>query len=209
MRRTRALDLRPGPHWGSDMGCLVSRAQLDRVTAHVEDAVAQGARVLTGGRPRPDLGPLVHEPTVLEGVRPGMDCFAEETFGPVVALYLFAGEEEAVALANDGDYGLNASVYSRDTRRAGRLARELRCGTVNVNEAFAATFSSVDAPMGGMRASGLGRRQGPEGLLRFTEPQSVAVQRLVRFGPVGGLGDERFARLVTAQARLLHRLGRA
>ena len=90
------------------MGSLISQQQLDTVTAHVEDAVAKGARVLTGGKARPDLGPFFFEPTILEGVTPDMTCFGHETFGPVIALYRFHDEGEAVDRANDGEYGLNA-----------------------------------------------------------------------------------------------------
>jgi succinate-semialdehyde dehydrogenase/glutarate-semialdehyde dehydrogenase len=207
--RVKAMRLQPGLAWGSDMGTLISQAQLDAVTAHVEDARGKGVRVLAGGRARPDLGPYYYEPTVLEGVTPDMRCFGEETFGPVVSVYRFSDEADAIARANDGEYGLNASVWTRDGDRGRAVARRIRCGTVNVNEAFAATFASIDAPMGGMRESGLGRRQGAEGILRYTETQSVATQRLLRFGPMLGLSDERYAKVMAAQLRLLKRLGRA
>jgi succinate-semialdehyde dehydrogenase/glutarate-semialdehyde dehydrogenase len=206
--RTRAQRLGPGLDWRSDIGSLVSPAQLATVTAHVDDAVAKGARVLTGGRPRPDLGPCFYEPTILEGVEPRMTCFAEETFGPVVSLYRFHDEADAVARANEGDYGLNASVYTRDLKRGRALARQVRCGTVNVNEGFAATFASLDSPMGGLRSSGLGRRQGREGLLRFTDPQTVAVQRLGGLAAPRGLSEERYADAMTRGLRLLRRVGR-
>ncbi len=206
--RVRAMRLEPGLGWGSDMGSLISQEQLDAVTAHVEDARARGARVLVGGRARPDLGPYCYEPTVLEGVTPEMACFGHETFGPVVSLYRFGDEADAVARANEGEYGLNASIYSRDGARARALARQVRCGTVNINEGFGATFASIDSPMGGMRESGLGRRQGAEGIHRYTETQSVATQRLVRFGPMLGMSDRGYARLMTANLRLMHKLGR-
>lgn len=206
--RTQAMTLGATLDWGNDMGSLISQAQLDTVTAHVEDAVARGARVLAGGRARPDLGPFYYEPTILEGVTPAMTCFGTETFGPVVSLYRFHDESDAVARANDGEYGLNASIYSRDTRRARELAARIQCGTVNINEAFGATFASIDSPMGGMRQSGMGRRQGSEGVLRYTEPQSVAVQRLVRFAPMLGMSDETYGRVMTANLRLMKKLGR-
>ena len=104
------------------MGTLISADQLETVTAHVDDAVAKGARVLAGGRARPDLGPYFYEPTILEGVTPDMTCFGNETFGPVVALYRFHDEADAVARANAGEYGLNGSIYSQDGARA-RAAR--------------------------------------------------------------------------------------
>jgi succinate-semialdehyde dehydrogenase/glutarate-semialdehyde dehydrogenase len=206
--RTEAMVLGPGIDWGSDMGSLTSRQQLKTVSAHVDDARSQGARVLTGGRARADLGPFYYEPTILEGVTPEMTCFGTETFGPVVSVYRFADESDAVARANAGDYGLNASIYTRDTARGRALAAQVRCGTVNVNEAFGATFASIASPMGGMRESGLGRRQGAEGIHRYTEAQSVATQRLVRLSPMLGMSDERFARVMTANLRLLNKLGR-
>jgi len=207
--RTQAMTLGATLDWGNDMGPLISQAQLDTVTAHVDDAVAKGARVLTGGRARPDLGPYFYEPTILEGVTPDMTCFGKETFGPVVALYRFHDEADAVARANAGEYGLNASIYSQDGPRARFLARHIRCGTVNINEGFAATFASLDAPMGGMRESGVGRRQGGEGVLRYTETQSVATQRLIRFGPQLGLSDRAYAGVMNANLRLMKKLGRA
>ena len=112
-----------------------------------------------------------------------MTCFGKETFGPVVSLYRFHDEADAVSRANGGDYGLNASIYSQDGARARFIARHIKCGTVNINEAFGATFASLDTPMGGMRESGTGRRQGAEGVLRFTETQSVATQRVMRARP--------------------------
>lgn len=209
VQHTLAMNLSAGLEWGSDMGSLISQDQLDTVTAHVEDAVAKGATVLAGGRARPDLGPFYFEPTILEGVTPEMTCFGEETFGPVIALYRFHDEAEAVARANDGEYGLNASIYSRDVKRARAIARQIKCGTVNINEAFAATFGSVDAPMGGMRESGQGRRQGGEGILRYTETQSVASQSLLRFSPQFGMSNEQYAKTMTVSLRLMKKLGRA
>jgi succinate-semialdehyde dehydrogenase/glutarate-semialdehyde dehydrogenase len=137
-----------------------------------------------------------------------MTCFGDETFGPVISVYRFQDESEAVARANDGEYGLNASIYTRDTERGRQLARQIKCGTVNVNEAFGATFASIDSPMGGMRESGLGRRQGAEGIHRYTESQSVATQRLLRFAPMLGMKDETYARMMTANLRLMKKLGR-
>jgi acyl-CoA reductase-like NAD-dependent aldehyde dehydrogenase len=208
VERTKAMRLGSGLEWGSDMGSLISQDQLDTVTAHVEDAVGKGARVLAGGRARPDLGPYFYEPTILEGVTPDMTCFGDETFGPVIALYRFHDEAEAVARANAGEYGLNASIYSRDGKRARAIARQIRCGTVNINEAFGATFASIDSPMGGMRQSGMGRRQGAEGIHRYTESQSVATQRVVRFAPMLGMSDQAYARMMTANLRLMNKLRR-
>ena len=206
--RTEAMTLGATLDWGNDMGPLISGKQLAAVQAHVDDAVAKGARVLTGGRARPDLAPYFFEPTILEGVTPDMACFGNETFGPVVSVYRFHDEADAVARANEGEYGLNGSIYSQDGARARAMARLIKCGSVNINEAFSATFGSVDSPMGGMRQSGLGRRQAAEGIHRFTESQAVATQRLIRFAPMFGMSDAAYAKVMTANLRFLKKLGR-
>ncbi len=107
---------------------------------------------------------------MLTGVTPQMRAYAEETFGAVASLYLVDSEEEAILAANASEYGLNASVLTRSRRRGRRVADALEAGSVNVNEGYRGTFGSVDAPMGGVKQSGLGRRNGPEGLLRFVDP---------------------------------------
>ena len=207
--RTEAMTLGATLDWGNDMGPLISEQQLATVRAHVDDAVGKGARVLTGGRARPELAPYFYEPTILEGVTPDMACFGAETFGPVVAVYRFHDEADAIARANEGEYGLNGSIYSQDGARARAIAREIKCGTVNVNEGYGATFGSIDAPMGGMRQSGLGRRHGPEGIRRYTDTQSVGTQRLVRIAPMLGMSDAAFAKVMTGGLRLMKKLGRA
>lgn len=203
-----ALRLAPGLGWETEMGTLISPDQLEKVTAHLDDAVAKGATVLCGGRARPDLAPWCFEPTVLEGVTPDADCYLGETFGPLVALYPVSGDDEAVRQANLGRQGLNASIWTRDEAAGRELARRLRAGTVNINEGYAAAIASIDAPMGGMGDSGMGRRQGAEGLHRFTEAQSVVTQRLIPLAPFGGLDAEGFASLLTKGLRVLKALGR-
>jgi succinate-semialdehyde dehydrogenase/glutarate-semialdehyde dehydrogenase len=202
----RALRLGAGLDWEADMGSLVSAVQLHKVEEHVADAVAKGATVHAGGRARPDVGPYFYEPTVLSGVTPEMTLFAEETFGPVVAVYPFESVNDAVERANASRYGLNASVWTRDLELGHRLATRLDVGTVNVNEAYGAAWASVDAPMGGCKDSGLGRRHGAEGILKFTEAQTVALQRLVPVAVPRGLDDERFGRALAWTLKLVRRV---
>ncbi|MGY4860039.1 succinic semialdehyde dehydrogenase [Cryobacterium sp. AP23] len=190
---TRALLLGSALDYSADVGSLTSQAQLDRVIEHVADAVGHGATVQAGGRARPDLGPYFFEPTILTGVTPAMLCHAGETFGPVVAVSVVDTEQEAILAANDSDYGLNASVLSGSGRRGLRVAEALEAGSVNVNEGYRGSFAAVDAPMGGVKASGLGRRNGPEGLLRFVNP--VTISRATGVLRLPGTGAE-FARLV-------------
>lgn len=204
--RVRSMRLGAGLRYDDDMGSLISQKQLDTVRQHIDDAVAKGATVLAGGRPRPDIGPYFHEPTLLGDVRGGMTLFADETFGPVVAVSRFSSEEEAVERANDGRYGLNFSVWTADVERGRRVATRLRAGTVNVNEGYIAAWGSTDAPMGGMKDSGLGRRHGPEGLLKYTEQQTVAVQRLLPIAPHGIVGQRLWTRAITVGLWLLRRL---
>lgn len=207
LRRVEALRLESGVGWGADMGSLVSAKQRDAVLRHIDDAVGKGAQVLTGGRARPDVGPFYVAPTVLRGVTEDMLACRDETFGPVTSVYTFAADDEAVAMANDSEYGLNASVLTRDTRAGRAMALRIHAGTVNVNEAYGSTWGSTAAPMGGMKASGLGRRHGIEGLMKYTEPQTISVQHLLGFGAPFGRTDKQWAAMLTTAVRTMKRLG--
>ncbi|MER6513079.1 succinic semialdehyde dehydrogenase [Nonomuraea sp. NPDC001636] len=207
VRQVGNLKLGAGHDWSVQMGSLTSQRQLDAVRAHVDDAVAKGATVLTGGRARPDLGPLFYEPTVLTGVRDDMDLCRNETFGPVVALYPFDSEEEAIELANDTIYGLNASIWTTDPARGRALAARVKAGTVNINEGYGSAYASYDAPMGGMKASGLGRRHGAEGLLRYTESKTVASQASwLGFEPPFDLTYETWADVLAGTLKAMRKL---
>jgi acyl-CoA reductase-like NAD-dependent aldehyde dehydrogenase len=201
---TRELRVGAAYDYSMDIGSLISPRHLAKVEEHVDDAAAKGAHVLAGGKARPDLGPAFFEPTVLTGVRPEMDCYADETFGPVVAVQPYDDEDEVVALANATEYGLNGSVWGRNTGRASALARRLRVGTVNVNDGFGASYASIDAPMGGMGKSGIGRRHGAEGLLKYTEAQTLA-QAVIPLIPPSWISNERFAGVMRMSNDLLRR----
>ncbi|WP_394433503.1 succinic semialdehyde dehydrogenase [Streptomyces sp. SGAir0957] len=201
--RTKSMRLGRSLAYGADMGSLVGERQLTTVKAHVEEAVAKGAKLLAGGVARPDIGPYFFEPTILDGVEAPMAVCSEETFGPVVSVYRFTDEDEVIALANATPYGLNSSVWTKDAKRGHEVAARLRTGTVNINEGYAPAYGSVQAPMGGMKDSGLGRRHGSEGLLKYTEAQTVAHQRVMPMAPSFGMDDEKYAQFMTRSLSLM------
>ncbi|MGW0412100.1 succinic semialdehyde dehydrogenase [Streptomyces collinus] len=201
--RTRAMRLGSSLAYGAEMGSLAGERQLKAVERHVEDAVAKGAKVVAGGVARPDIGPYFFEPTILDGVEDSMAVCDEETFGPVVSVYRFGTDDEAVERANATPYGLNASVWTTSARRGLDVASRLRTGTVNVNEGYAPAYGSVQSPMGGMKDSGLGRRHGSEGILKYTEAQTVARQRLLPMAPSLGMDDEKYAQFMSRSLRLM------
>ncbi len=204
--RTKAMRLGSSLAYGADMGSLVGARQLETVQRHVEEAVAKGAVLVAGGTARPDIGPLFYEPTILDGVEAPMAVCGEETFGPVVSVYRFTDEDEVIAQANATAYGLNSSVWTKDARRGHAVAARLRTGTVNINEGYAPAYGSAQAPMGGMKDSGLGRRHGSEGILKYTEAQTVAHQRLLPMAPSLGMDDEKYAAFMTRSLQVMKAL---
>ncbi len=189
----RTMNLGAGFDWDIDMGPLISAAQCDRVAAHVADAVKRGATVVAGGSRRPDIAPNFFEPTILTGVTDDMELGAGETFGPVVSVYRVADDDEAIRCANQSEYGLNASLW---TNRSTEIAQQIHSGTITVNEGFSASWASHGAPMGGMKMSGMGRRHGRDGILKYTESQTVATQRLHGIAPIGSQSNRNFARML-------------
>jgi succinate-semialdehyde dehydrogenase/glutarate-semialdehyde dehydrogenase len=161
--KARKLKAGNGLDVGTDVGPMIHEKQVRIVEAHVEDARQKGARVLTGGARLRELGPNFYPPTVLADVTHGMRIMQEETFGPVLPIAPFDDESEAVRLANDSEYGLAASVWTRDHARGKRLARQINAGTVMINDCVSC-FSISEAPHGGIKASGLGRTHGRWGL---------------------------------------------
>ncbi|MCU1302274.1 MAG: Succinate-semialdehyde dehydrogenase [Candidatus Sulfotelmatobacter sp.] len=146
-----------------DVGPMIHEHQLEIVEEHVRDAVARGARVLAGGTRLPDLGRNFYMPTLLADVTHEMCIMREETFGPVLPVMGFGTDEEAMRLANDSEFGLAASVWTRDKKRGEILARQIHSGTVMVNDVIS-YFGISEAPHGGMKASGIGRAHGRFGL---------------------------------------------
>jgi acyl-CoA reductase-like NAD-dependent aldehyde dehydrogenase len=147
--------------------------QADIVERHVKDAVEHGARVLVGGGRRDENGHYF-EPTVIVDVDHSMACMREETFGPTVPIMKVRDTEEAVRLANDTPYGLQASVWTKDAGRGERLARRIEAGSVTVNDAQV-NYVALELPMGGWKESGLGTRHGADGIRKYTKKQTILV----------------------------------
>lgn len=160
-----------------DMGSMTRQQELARAEAHIADALAKGARIAFGGTARPDRGRLCFDVTILENVDHTMDVMREETFAPIIPVMRARDEAEAIRLANDSGYGLMASVFSRDLRRAGRVAARLEAGSITINR-VQLTFATPSAPMMGWKDSGIGGRGGAAGLLRFARTQSVVTERV-------------------------------
>lgn len=205
VKATEALEIGAAYDFGPDVGSLISADHMARVYAHVEEAVAKGAHVVTGGRARPDIGPAFFEPTILEGVTSQMACGVTETFGPVVALHRYRTVEEAIALANDTDYGLNASVWGRDLARAERVARRIEAGNVNVNDALATAYASKGTPSGGIKQSGVGARHGDQGLLKYTDVQNLAVLKKQVMGIRPGQDYDAYVEQMLSGLRMMRR----
>jgi acyl-CoA reductase-like NAD-dependent aldehyde dehydrogenase len=158
-----------------DVGAVTFPPQLDIVSDHVQDAVSKGARILTGGHAHSERGRFF-EPTVLVDVDHSMKIMSQETFGPTLPIMKVADSEEAVRLANDSPYGLQASVWTSDIERGEALARRMEAGVVCVNDAQV-NYTAINLPMGGWKASGLGTRHGASGIRKYTKTQSLLITR--------------------------------
>jgi acyl-CoA reductase-like NAD-dependent aldehyde dehydrogenase len=190
-----------------DVGAVIFPPQLDIVDEHVRDAVAKGAKVLTGGHPRAGSGRF-YEPTVLVDVDHSMKCMRDETFGPTLPIMKIANAEEGVRLANDSQYGLQASVWTSDTERGEALARRIEAGVVCVNDAQV-NYTALNLPMGGWKTSGIGTRHGSAGIRKYTKVQSLLVtKRALKREPFMFPYKARQTKLLRGFLKLLYGRGR-
>jgi len=175
--KTKQLRVGNGMDVHTDVGPMIQERQVRIVESHVEDAKARGARVLAGGTRLPQLGVNFYAPTVLADVTQDMRIMREETFGPVLPVMACADDDEAIHLANDSEYGLAASVWTRDPKRGERLARRIHAGTVMVNDVISC-FGISEAPHGGVKASGVGRTHGRFGLDEMVRVKYLDTDRM-------------------------------
>lgn len=187
----------------TDMGSLVSKSQLHRVQGFVDRARAAGAQIRMSENSTNSEN--FFAPTIVTGLAADAEMVTSEVFGPVVALLGYDSTEQAVRLANESDYGLNASVLG-NVAEAKKIASQLMAGTVNINEGYRATMASLDAPMGGMKQSGVGRRNGIGGIRRFTEPRAVGIASGPLSLPSRGFEYKKMAPMMTAVAKIMKRL---
>ncbi|MBU6145061.1 MAG: aldehyde dehydrogenase family protein, partial [Acidobacteria bacterium] len=199
------LKLGTSSDFSIDIGSLTGPNQLRRVSDFIQDAITKGAKVVAGGYQLPELGPYFYAPTVLTEVTDEMKLHENEVFGPLVSIYGYQDIDEAVALANQTTEGLNASVVGK-TAEATKVAKRIMAGTVNINEGFRATFASLDTPMGGMKNSGHGRRNGVDGLLKYTEAQAIGIHRGVLEFPSRGSQYNKMAPLLNLLAKIMKRI---
>ena len=167
----KAMKVGDGAQEGNEQGPLINEAGLSKVEDHVNDATAKGARVVTGGK-RHELGGTYYEPTVLTGLTTDMKIAREETFGPVSALFRFETEADAIAMANDTEFGLAAYFYTRDAARVWRVGEALEYGIVGINEGI---ISTEVAPFGGVKESGLGREGSRYGIEDYLEIKYMCI----------------------------------
>ncbi|UQZ28820.1 succinic semialdehyde dehydrogenase [Corynebacterium accolens] len=200
-RATESIKLGSGLNWDYTMGSLISQDQLDVVQHFVDDAVNKGATVITGGKPRPDIGPSHFEPTVLTDLGDGTELAEQEVFGPVVYVQRVRDVEEAIEQANKLPYGLNSSVFGQpETAQA--IAEKIDAGSVTINDGYASTWASISTPLGGVKESGVGRRHGHEGLTKYTEAKNISSQRIMPMRGPSWLPNKYYGTLLSSALRL-------
>lgn len=194
IRKTQRLKVGNGMKPETDVGPLIHENQLRLVESHVEDAQKLGAKILVGGKRLTEIGSNFYAPTVVSDVTHKMRIMREETFGPVLPIMAFDNDDEAVELANDCQFGLAASVWTRDHKRGEALARRIQAGTVMVNDVISC-FGISEAPHGGVKASGLGRTHGRFGLDEMVRTKYVDSDRMKNIKKVWWYGyGEKFSR---------------
>ncbi len=173
----KVQSLRQGPsHEDVDLGSMTSEAQFQKVSNQVSEALQRGAKALTGARPNPKFSGLYYEPTVLVDVNHDMAVIQEETFGPVLPIIKVRDAEEAIRLANDSRYGLDACIFTRDKEKARWMADQLVAGSVCINDGLV-NYIIPDTPMGGVKESGFSRRHGVEGIRKYCRQKSIVIDR--------------------------------
>jgi acyl-CoA reductase-like NAD-dependent aldehyde dehydrogenase len=190
-----------GRSYAAEIGAMATRAQVDIVSDHVEDARQKGARVLIGGKRKEGPGDW-YEPTVIADVDHSMKVMTDETFGPVIPVMKVGDADEAVRLANDTRYGLSASVFAGTSEQGEAIARRIEAGAVNVNDVLT-NFFALGLPMGGWKESGIGFRHGAYGIKKFVRPESIVVPRVKQ-----GKRDPLWFPYTSARRKLVNRLNR-
>jgi succinate-semialdehyde dehydrogenase/glutarate-semialdehyde dehydrogenase len=171
-KKLQQLKVGNGLDAATDVGPLISERQLRIVESQVEDARALGATVIVGGHRLPELGSQFYAPTLITNVSPAMKLMQEETFGPVLPLIPFTNDAEAVRLVNDSEFGLAASIFTRDRKRGEAIAKQLNAGAVMINDLLSC-FAMPEAPHGGTGASGIGRTHGLMGMREMVRPKYI------------------------------------
>jgi succinate-semialdehyde dehydrogenase/glutarate-semialdehyde dehydrogenase len=171
---TGKIKMGTGAGLDTHVGSLTNERELKRTQAHVDDALAKGGRLVCGAKERPDLGPWFYEPTIIADANAAMLAMQDETFGPLVMVQPVKDAEEAIQIANSTNYGLSSVIWTKDIDRARQLGLRLESGDVNVNCAFVG-FATPSVEFGGVKDSGVGRRNGKQGLLKYTTTQTIVV----------------------------------
>jgi succinate-semialdehyde dehydrogenase/glutarate-semialdehyde dehydrogenase len=162
--------------WEEDVGAVFWDRQMTIIEAHVEDARAKGANILMGGQRNPNLEGLYYEPTVITEVTNEMDIMVLETFGPILCIQKVSSEDEAIALANDSEFGLNGNVWTKDKDKGYRLAVAIDTGSCSVND-MAVSYGIPAAPFGGRKNSGVGQVNGKKGIRGYCHEMPIVIDR--------------------------------